>query len=62
MSKVVEKIENNGYELRGKMIDVCEILRDTARRHKGMTVAQFLRLRKVQKAEEKQFGHKIWSE
>ncbi len=51
----------DGITFSGKAFCVVEDLRRFAEKHKGMTVAEYLRLRKIQKAEEEQFEHKIWS-
>lgn len=45
-----------GEFLKGDIKDVCAELEAEAKRHKGMTVAQWLKLRAIEKAEAKQFG------
>ena len=45
-----------GEFLNGDIKDVCAELEAYARNSKGMTVAQWLRLRAIERAEAKQFG------
>ena len=61
MAQVYEELKKNSFELKGNVVDVCEILREDAKRYKGITVSQYLRLRKIQKAEEEQLKTNIWS-
>lgn len=56
MAQVFEEINKTELNLTGRIVDVCEILKEEAKKNKGITVAQYLRLRKLQKVEEKQFG------
>ena len=61
MAQIFEKLNKNGLVLKGNVVDVCEILKEETKNYKGMSVATYLKLRKLQKAEEKQFGQNIWS-
>ena len=62
MEKPLETLENNSFELKGKMLDVCKILEDDAKQYKGITVGAYIRLRKIQRAIETQIGENIWSQ
>lgn len=45
-----------GEFLKGDIKDVCAELEAEAKRYKGMKVAQWLKLRAIERAEAKQFG------
>lgn len=45
-----------GEFLKGDVKDVCAELEAEAKRHKGMTLAQWLKLRALERVEAKQFG------
>ena len=45
-----------GEVLKGDIKDVCAELEAEAKRCKGMTVGEWLRLRKIERAEAEQFG------
>lgn len=45
-----------GEFLKGDVKDVCAELEAEAKRHSGMTVSTWLRLRKLEEATAKQFG------
>ena len=45
-----------GEFLKGDVKDVCAELEAEAKRHKGMTFGQWLKLRTLERAEAKQFG------
>ena len=52
----------DGFKIQGKAFCVVEDLRQFAEQHKGKTVAEFLkekRLERIIAAEERQFGHKL---
>lgn len=61
MEQIFEELNKNSLTLKGKIVDICEVLKYDAKEYRGITVGQYLRLRKLQKAEEKQFGYNIWS-
>ena len=46
----------NGFIMAGKAFCVVEELRQFAEEHKGMTVSEVLKKRKLEEAEAKQFG------
>lgn len=48
-----------GVAFKGDVKDVCAELKAEAERCKGMTVGQYLRLRKIEKALAEQFGKPI---
>lgn len=45
-----------GEVFKGNVRDVCAELKEEVQRCKGMTVAEWLRLRKLEQAEARQFG------
>lgn len=45
-----------GEFLKGDIKDVCAELEAEAKRHKGMKVGQWLKLRAIERAEAEQFG------
>ena len=45
-----------GEFLKGNVKDVCAELEAEAKRYKGITFAQWLKIRAIEKAEAKQFG------
>lgn len=45
-----------GECLKGDIKDVCAELEAEAKRYKGMTVGQWLKLRAIERAEARQFG------
>ena len=61
MAKVIEKIEQNEISFSGNVVDVCKLLEEESVKNKGYKLAQYLRLRKLQREVEKQFGERIWS-
>lgn len=48
-----------GVAFKGEVKDVCAELKAEAERCKGMKVGAYLRLRKLEQAEEQQLGHKL---
>ena len=48
-----------GEVFKGDVKDVCAELKAEAQRCKGMTVGEWLRLRKIEQAEAKQFGMSV---
>lgn len=48
-----------GVGFKGDVKDVCAELEAEAKRCKGMTVGEYLRLRKIEKAEKEQFAEII---
>lgn len=56
MFKVKEKIKNNGMALNGSMIDVLSYLEKEQARCGHVGVLQYIRLRKIERAESDQFG------
>lgn len=46
----------NGIAFKGDVKNVCKELKVLASQYKGMTVETLLRLKRIEKAEEKQFG------
>ena len=46
----------NGECFKGNVVDVCAELEKEARRCKGMTVSEWLRMRRIEKALAQQFG------
>lgn len=49
-------MQREALKLKGDIKDVCAELEREARRCKGMTVPEWLRLRRVEKAQAKQYG------
>lgn len=45
-----------GFRVAGKVSCVCEDLRQFAEKHKGKSVSECVRLRRLEEAEAKQFG------
>lgn len=56
MSKVKEELKTNGITLKGNMHDVLSYLEDEQRRCRKMSVSQYIRLRQIEREENKQFG------
>lgn len=56
MINVQEEVKTNGILLKGNMPDILTYLEREQERCPKMTVPQYLRLRKLERAESQQFG------
>lgn len=58
MIKVKEEVKMNGITFKGNMPDILTYLEREQQRCPKMTVPQYIRLRKLEREESKQFGVK----
>lgn len=59
MIKVQEEVKTNEISLKGNMPDILTYLEREQQRCPKMTIPQYIRLRKLEQAESRQFGFDI---